>query len=155
MAGFSAPRRQPPVKGRHVVMYGAQGSGKSLVSGLLAAASNKVCAIVTSEDLEASFSRFDEGAPLAEVVFVELSTASQLERLIHVGILDATRDAVVVKVIPEGFDSGESAHAWALREREIEACAQMHSLPLHAVVNQKDDPMSACIGLAQAAKLKS
>ena len=119
-----------------------------MLLGLVSAASKHPTAVVLAPTL------LEEGlVPSVEVVFVEVKTCDDVERLIIEGHIDASNQGAFVKVIPDGWSVIDDT--WASRETSIESVLLRHMVSYHSVMNRFKDPMAACVGLARAARLQS
>ena len=134
-------------------MFGPRGGGVSLLVGFLLEASNKRCCIAPVAHVRDHLAGGKALMPKADVVFVELVEPADALAAVHNGHINPANDGVLVKVIPNGFWPDDPT--WLDREREFEALIRTHSVPHAAVINEYNDPMSACVGIAKAAKLKS
>lgn len=149
MARTARPMRTPVRKGRVVAVFGPAGVGKSMLIGLVSAATKHPTTLALSaQALENAIQ------PHVHVVFVEVNKPEDVEYLITEGHISAANDGAFVKVLPETLSPTDDLD-WEDCEKAIEEMIRVHMVPHFTVVNKHKDPMSACIGLAKAAKLKA
>lgn len=154
MIKTAQPRRPRAQLGRVVGVYGPRGAGVSTVIGLVCGASSKVCTVASSEIVH-NLNTGQLLVPNADVVFVELHEPLDVLTAITNGHITALSDGALVKVMTDSWPKPPDDADWPQRARLIERHIRMYSIPHHQVMNKWMDPMAACLGLAQAAKLKS
>lgn len=145
----SAARKQKqPRPGRVVAIFGPKGSGKSTIVTIVCAASRKHTVIASVGALE---KQRLYGAPVCDVQFVEVHSPDEARQVVESGAL--AEDGVAVKVMVDGWQVDDPD--WDEHQRAYEEMFRAHSVRQATVINQYRDGVTAGIGLARAAHLRS
>ena len=112
---------------------------------------NVVCSASNKDTMYIEIPEIVNGITLtasAEVYFTEFKTKEEAIQLIN-----HAQHLTFVKVITDGIAVDDAT--WRVRSSAIEQAIRPHGAPIHTAINQLNNPLPACIALANAAGLTS
>lgn len=144
MVSLARPKKLTPIRGRCVALYSPSGAGVSMLINVVCSASNKETSFVELEEIYGGITL----TASAEVFFTEFKTVEEATKLIT-----NAQHLTFIKILTDGIAVDDAT--WRTRSNAIEQLARLHGTPIHTGINQINNPLPACIALANAAQLST
>jgi len=108
---------------------------------------NVICGASNKDVVQLSVSELTAAAALtADVTFIVCANKDEAREIIQ-----HARHLTFMKILPEGKIDA----AWNRICAEIETTIRPHGVPIHSTILQPENPLPACVALANAAQLST